>query len=307
MSEVPLYPHPPNFMYNTPVPSSLPTHHTDADPLSVPRRASRGTSLTRNRPPPLGPPQGPRHSPTVGSYGVAGSYKRGTPVPFPRRAGPQISSLRRANPQSIGGGFASFRIQSWMRKVGLSTPTESARGLHPQRSFWRRLHPAGRRWVPDSGLVPPSEAVPPSRAYSYPWSPFPPRRARPGPGPHPCHRLAEKKGSQPVVCLRPIGRDTVEPIPTLGALFPRGGPVQDPVLTCIAIERKGPAPQPTNPKPQILHPKPYTLHPTTSTLHPEFPNLRALSPQRETLSPKPYPNPQGYLAHWSHLPRRTLQ
>ena len=28
---------------------------------------------------------------------------------------------------------------------------------------------------------------------------------------------------------------TVEPIPTLGALFPRGGPVQDPVLTAGAI------------------------------------------------------------------------
>jgi len=27
------------------------------------------------------------------------------------------------------------------------------------------------------------------------------------------------------------GTDTVEPIPTLGALSPRGGPVQDPVLT----------------------------------------------------------------------------
>ena len=31
--------------------------------------------------------------------------------------------------------------------------------------------------------------------------------------------------------------NTVEVIPTLGALFPRGGPVQDPVLTEGARER----------------------------------------------------------------------
>ena len=31
-------------------------------------------------PPPLGPPSGPTDSPTVGSYGEAVSYGRGTPV-----------------------------------------------------------------------------------------------------------------------------------------------------------------------------------------------------------------------------------
>ena len=37
--------------------------------------------LARNKPPPpLGPPQGPRHSPTVGSEGDAVAYERGTPV-----------------------------------------------------------------------------------------------------------------------------------------------------------------------------------------------------------------------------------
>ena len=34
----------------------------------------------RNSPPPLGPPQDPRSSLTVGSYGVAVSYERGTPA-----------------------------------------------------------------------------------------------------------------------------------------------------------------------------------------------------------------------------------
>jgi hypothetical protein len=40
------------------------------------RLACRGTSPTRKRP----PPWDPRHRPTVGSYGVAFSYERGTPV-----------------------------------------------------------------------------------------------------------------------------------------------------------------------------------------------------------------------------------
>ena len=47
-------------------------------------RVYRGTSLIRNRPPPLRPPQGPRRRPTVGSWGEAFSYEPGTPVP-PRR------------------------------------------------------------------------------------------------------------------------------------------------------------------------------------------------------------------------------
>ena len=38
------------------------------------------TSLKRKRHPPLGPPYGPRHRPTVGSRGGAVSYERGTPV-----------------------------------------------------------------------------------------------------------------------------------------------------------------------------------------------------------------------------------
>ena len=41
-----------------------------------------GTSLLRNRQPPPGQPQGPRHGPTVESWGVAVSYERGIPVTF---------------------------------------------------------------------------------------------------------------------------------------------------------------------------------------------------------------------------------
>ena len=58
-------------------------------------RPCRGTSSTRTTvqgylahkktPPPLGPPYNPRHGYTVGSYGVAVSYERGTPVGLDRR------------------------------------------------------------------------------------------------------------------------------------------------------------------------------------------------------------------------------
>ena len=43
----------------------------------------RGTSLIRNSCPPLGPPERPRLSPTVGSQGGKIFYERGTTVPFP--------------------------------------------------------------------------------------------------------------------------------------------------------------------------------------------------------------------------------
>ena len=76
--------------------------------------------------------------------------------------------------------------------------------------------------------------------------------------------------------------------PSLGALPPRGGPVQDPVLTlgCISqvqsplpeleelnklrASKYAPAPQPSTPHPipYTLHPTPYTLLPAPYTLHP---------------------------------------
>ena len=40
--------------------------------------SSTGVPRSQHPPPPLGPPQEPRHGPTVGSYGVAVSYKRGS-------------------------------------------------------------------------------------------------------------------------------------------------------------------------------------------------------------------------------------
>ena len=39
-----------------------------------------GIGQWKKQPPPLGPPWGPRRSPTVGSWGSAVSYERGTPV-----------------------------------------------------------------------------------------------------------------------------------------------------------------------------------------------------------------------------------
>ena len=55
-------------------------------------------------PPPLGPPRGPRHMPTAGSWAVAFSYERGTPAhEFTRRDGaPRTSSLSLLPPPSLG-------------------------------------------------------------------------------------------------------------------------------------------------------------------------------------------------------------
>ena len=47
----------------------------------------------KTTPPPLGPPQEPSDGPTEGSYGVAISYKRGTPV-VPRNKVPQNMAPR---------------------------------------------------------------------------------------------------------------------------------------------------------------------------------------------------------------------
>ena len=44
-----------------------------------------------------------------------------------------------------------------------------------------------------------------------------------------------KDSFREIRALTPLTPNTVEPIPTLGALFPRGGPVQDPVLTSILV------------------------------------------------------------------------
>ena len=43
-------------------------------------RDVQGYLAHKKTPPSLGPPQDPRHRPTVGSYGGAFSYERGTPV-----------------------------------------------------------------------------------------------------------------------------------------------------------------------------------------------------------------------------------
>ena len=43
----------------------------------------QGYLAYRKNPPLPGPPEEPRHGPTVGSCGVGGSYERGTPVMVP--------------------------------------------------------------------------------------------------------------------------------------------------------------------------------------------------------------------------------
>ena len=49
------------------------------EPLQRPRKL-QGCLVHKKPPPHLGPPEGPRHRPTVGSLGGAVSYERDTPV-----------------------------------------------------------------------------------------------------------------------------------------------------------------------------------------------------------------------------------
>ena len=56
------------------------TPDTQGTDTETDKESYRGTSLMRNYPPPPGPTWDPGHRPTVGSYGKAVSYERGTPV-----------------------------------------------------------------------------------------------------------------------------------------------------------------------------------------------------------------------------------
>ena len=67
----------------------------------------------------------------------------------------------------------SWGLGVWHTRVWSVTHTR----FHPRTT----LGPCISRWVCGVCVRPYPEY---SRANSYPWSPFPPRRARPGPGPH---------------------------------------------------------------------------------------------------------------------------
>ena len=62
----------------------------------------QGYLAHKKPPPPLGPPEGPRHKPTVGCYGRAVSYERGTPASFsPNRFPRGGEALEAAEPSCL--------------------------------------------------------------------------------------------------------------------------------------------------------------------------------------------------------------
>ena len=62
-----------------------PTETFQFEMYDVGRRPIQGYLAHKKPPPPLGPPQGPMHRTTVGSYGGAVSYERGNQFPDIRR------------------------------------------------------------------------------------------------------------------------------------------------------------------------------------------------------------------------------
>jgi len=81
-----------------------------------------GRLAHKKQPPPPGSPSGPRHSPTVGSYGGAVSYERGTPVDGRRqarrvRAAPSASRTlaTRSGSAALGlTGYLSGDMPGWL-------------------------------------------------------------------------------------------------------------------------------------------------------------------------------------------------
>ena len=90
-------------------------------------KPGRGSSLMRKRlriqgylahkktPTPLGPPYDPRHGPTVGSYGVAVSCERGTPVH--QRIGPLSPETRARAPYDHLKFWIQGTVTSTMRRA----------------------------------------------------------------------------------------------------------------------------------------------------------------------------------------------
>jgi len=78
--EVPPEPRIPNPESRIPKPESRIPNPEPRDPGNNNSTPLQGYLAHKIPPPPPGPPYEPRHGPTVGSYGVAVSYERGTPV-----------------------------------------------------------------------------------------------------------------------------------------------------------------------------------------------------------------------------------
>ena len=63
---------------------------------------AQGHLARKKEPHPLGPPEEPRHGPIAGSYGVAVSYERGTPLGF---------RVQSSESRVSGFGFREFRFR----------------------------------------------------------------------------------------------------------------------------------------------------------------------------------------------------
>ena len=95
----------------------------------------QGYIAHKKQPPPLGPPQGPRHSPTVESWEVAVSHERGTPVIPPEEAfharvfarvakslfSPSGSGFQKSNARisALLNEFTPSNTQAWLMQAVL--------------------------------------------------------------------------------------------------------------------------------------------------------------------------------------------
>jgi hypothetical protein len=136
----------------------------------------------------LGPPQGPGHSPTVGSYDRAFSHERGNPV----HMGVAGSCIRhtsacpcivhciphsQSGPES-GPDLSHFPSES-VKKTRSRCPLPRSTAVEAMGAM--ALHP-----ICDSSFTCEDYNAQYNTQYNraHPWNPFPLRRAHPGPSPH---------------------------------------------------------------------------------------------------------------------------
>ena len=99
--------------------------HSQQVGVPMGRAEYRGTSLNRNYPPPLGPPQGPRYSPTRVSWGGVVFDERGTPMHTYGHAGTNIGRATGGDPVITVGVFPAD-VVSGLIVVPRSTKSTSS-------------------------------------------------------------------------------------------------------------------------------------------------------------------------------------
>jgi len=132
--------------------------------LGFARSRVHGYLAHKQQHPPLGPTQGPRHSPTVGSYGSAVSYERGTPVEAPPErhapdnSDPTVQTLTLNTRNALVTQGCGGRVNSSTLNIARGTPR---RGEKTGQSFDQWKVREGEEAGEEAGFTVPSRTEDP--------------------------------------------------------------------------------------------------------------------------------------------------